>query len=1001
MNGSITGVRSAQELSDSVATARALERLQEEEVAKVVNAYEKKKSDTTGQIPPDERLSFTTGYQGTVSPGIWYPLLIYIHTAGMKKIVEQLLQKFSKSLGIDPSISTTMSSILLKRETTLKFVPHLEGFTFNPAVSEVKWYEDIQEVNFRLRADADIAGRIVPGSIDIYSGSLLIAQLPISITVRGTNVSEEQPQLTSTTTEIFSSIFASYSHKDAALVEACAAAYKALGISMYIDAISLHSGDIWKRVLQEFIVQSDLFQLYWSDNSSKSNPVQEEWQYALQLKSLKGENFIRPLYWEEPCPTPPTELSDLHFAKLNLDALARHVGHPIDLVEQQPQQQNAGSQPAYADLQAVVLPILTGISEGIIKQAREDASYAVNFLEEVTGLRYYPVPTLLVDNYAVKSVREITTVDLQPENNSQKDRLLDLADILASICLDFHVREFLPKAVSKDHIDNLHHIDGFFGRGRLLTETQFDAIRQMCEGQIGHWIEEYFTPKWHSSLDKLIQSQLPGFYPTRDFSIFVSTFLDTFMLMVQQRNIVRTTTSNLYITVPDIWSINTFPRDQLERVGINVFERQSSWNSLEIELSGKSSAFIVALEALKDNLVQKLAMNDSSDNTRSKPNPTKVETLAIVQTIEAICQGFVANQRGDSGQIASSRGNNDQLTNSQRDLLATESRSLSEWIRNIVDPYWRQELEKLQKLNLSQFHLDSTFTEFVSAFLTTVSLLLHEGLQQLEPFEHESRFSIWERSWNLLQKEIPNLMLSSKPDKYRNNSVNLHGKFSEFVHVFDIISDHLIEALRQTSYLSSNRKWFFAVERPTYGIYAPPTFRDIDQKLQEWAFQHEIAGQLTLPRTPRILLCLDAYQKIVSQFEQDMTHQEKAELAAQFQRCLLIHEHFHAILEGGLDNHHSSAIGPLSVTQWQSALGLNEALAAWMELHFARDYPNVKELVLSYIQAGLYPDWPYRGAEQIEKLYQQEGLEAIRKLISILREAPEVAQTQFDHWVRG
>lgn len=72
-----------------------------------------------------------------------------------------------------------------------------------------------------------------------------------------------------------------------------------------------------------------------------------------------------------------------------------------------------------------------------------------------------------------------------------------------------------------------------------------------------------------------------------------------------------------------------------------------------------------------------------------------------------------------------------------------------------------------------------------------------------------------------------------------------------------------------------------------------------------------------------------------------------------------------------------------------------------MELHFARDYPNVKELVLSYIQAGLYPDWPYRGAEQIEKLYQQEGLEAIRKLISILREAPEVAQTQFDHWVRG
>ena len=45
---------------------------------------------------------------------------------------------------------------------------------------------------------------------------------------------------------------------------------------------------------------------------------------------------------------------------------------------------------------------------------REDLSEAVHYLEELTGLRYYPVPTLLVDEHVVKTVRTTQTIDLGP-----------------------------------------------------------------------------------------------------------------------------------------------------------------------------------------------------------------------------------------------------------------------------------------------------------------------------------------------------------------------------------------------------------------------------------------------------------------------------------------------------------------------------------------------------------------------------------------------------------
>jgi hypothetical protein len=153
-------------------------------------------------------------------------------------------------------------------------------------------------------------------------GSLAIAQVPLAIHVRDA-YDQHHSEHTTATAQLFQTIFASYAHEDSEVVKACAEVYRALGITMLIDRDSLRSGERWYPELRRFVQEADLFQLFWSSASSNSTYVAEEWRQALSLLGLKGERFIRPLYWEDPLPPPPNELSQFHFAFLDRKALAQ------------------------------------------------------------------------------------------------------------------------------------------------------------------------------------------------------------------------------------------------------------------------------------------------------------------------------------------------------------------------------------------------------------------------------------------------------------------------------------------------------------------------------------------------------------------------------------------------------------------------------------------------------------------------------------------------------
>jgi hypothetical protein len=226
-------------------------------------------------------------------------------------------RKFEEEIGKIHESKPT--STQLARGTEITIVPSCEGVRFNPERVSFQWLEDRHRAHFRLRAEASMADMAANVQVTIYVGPLIVGTLKMGILFN-----EAEAALGDDTDAGFvrseevhgqmyhqDDIFISYSHRDTEVVQNCKKAYEALGHNVLIDFETLRSGQKWNAELMNMIERADIFQLFWSENSSKSEYCRQEWQYALQLN--RGEGFIRPVFWKEPIPRPPVELSDIHF----------------------------------------------------------------------------------------------------------------------------------------------------------------------------------------------------------------------------------------------------------------------------------------------------------------------------------------------------------------------------------------------------------------------------------------------------------------------------------------------------------------------------------------------------------------------------------------------------------------------------------------------------------------------------------------------------------------
>lgn len=203
-------------------------------------------------------------------------------------------------------------------EGQLTFLPYMPGVEFDPPQHTFRWLTDIHRAEFLMRAAPALSGETARGTLSVYFGAVLVADLTLSIPVVQTAAAPlPAQQVVSQTARLYRKIFASYSHKDTHTVKMFARLVRAFGDDYLIDQEQLRAGQRWSDELKALIGQADVFQLFWSRHSMRSPFVRQEWEYAL---SLGKPGFVRPTYWETPLPEapdlPPPALRALHFEKI-------------------------------------------------------------------------------------------------------------------------------------------------------------------------------------------------------------------------------------------------------------------------------------------------------------------------------------------------------------------------------------------------------------------------------------------------------------------------------------------------------------------------------------------------------------------------------------------------------------------------------------------------------------------------------------------------------------
>jgi AcrR family transcriptional regulator len=288
----------------------------------------------------------------------------------------------------------------------------------------------------------------------------------------------------------------------------------------------------------------------------------------------------------------------------------------------------------------------------------------------------------------------------------------------------------------------------------------------------------------------------------------------------------------------------------------------------------------------------------------------------------------------------------------------------------------------------------------VEEFFEQLISCLDEGVRTSGEFRCELGYAVRVRSWNLVSRAAPDAIETREPEPSwlppKEPELLLAGPFSAMLTLFRTASARILDILRAAGGPQDSVVRAVETAVPTYGIYAPPTSPSSDAALHDWAIERGIPPQLTLSGAPRILLCLSAQDRFVDSLIEAGDVADPTALARSFQRTVLVHEHFHAAVETSLDDGGDLPVGPADATAWQRGMPLNEALATWSELHLARADEPLSRAIWEYVRSGPYPEWPYRGAEGVERRFADEGVDGVRRLIAALRTDPAGAAADFE-----
>ncbi len=279
--------------------------------------------------PAHDDVMFTVYSPGEVERRVWIRLLVYASRETRYALAQVAADAEARLAGQRAELRPLggQRSSALARGARLTLAPSLPGFAFDPPAQHVKWEDGVQRHDFRLRALTAPAAVAARGSLRVFLGPLLLAEIPLAVMVREPGaLPDPAAGYASQVARAYQRIFASFAAQDADLARAIASSAESLTDTYLRTALAASPHENRLRA----IAGAEVFQLFWSERAARSAEVEREWRHALSLRAPRG--FIRALHWSsQPGPVPP-ELRAIPFDALDAARAGLRHSHPLALL---------------------------------------------------------------------------------------------------------------------------------------------------------------------------------------------------------------------------------------------------------------------------------------------------------------------------------------------------------------------------------------------------------------------------------------------------------------------------------------------------------------------------------------------------------------------------------------------------------------------------------------------------------------------------------------------
>lgn len=257
-----------------------------------------------------DQVHFTVTAPDTIAPGDSAEVHLWAHLESQRR---DMMQRARAALGVRLAkrmLAKSHGPLSIPVGSVLEICLEIQGVDVASVVKSLVWAGEIGTVTFVVSVPAEAKLGAHLGRASIRTDGAEVARMEFVLNVGSRT---NKPKLLSARVEKHKLAFASYANEDRNEVIGRVQGIQKVAphLEIFLDVISLRSGQLWEEELIRRIPASDIFYLFWSNSASTSHWVDREWRCALETK---GIDFIDPVPLEPPDQAPPPpELASKHF----------------------------------------------------------------------------------------------------------------------------------------------------------------------------------------------------------------------------------------------------------------------------------------------------------------------------------------------------------------------------------------------------------------------------------------------------------------------------------------------------------------------------------------------------------------------------------------------------------------------------------------------------------------------------------------------------------------